>query len=59
MRAMLYNERYAGVWRFKERQWVKALGSNKRTPRPRDASEVITQERPELRIIDPTAWHEV
>jgi site-specific DNA recombinase len=58
IRAILYNEKYAGVWRFKERQWVKAPGSNKRTPRPRDASEVMTQERPELRIIDPALWHE-
>ncbi|MEO7735057.1 MAG: recombinase family protein, partial [Kofleriaceae bacterium] len=58
IRAMLYNERYAGVWRFKQCQWVKAPGSNKRTPRPRDASEVMTIERPELRIIDAATWQE-
>lgn len=58
IRAILYNERYAAVWRFKERQWVKAPGSNKRTPRPRDASEVMTQMRPALRIIDATTWQE-
>jgi site-specific DNA recombinase len=58
IRAMLYNERYVGVWRFKERQWVKAPGSNKRLPRPRNPSEVMTMERPELRIIDATEWQE-
>jgi site-specific DNA recombinase len=58
IRAILYNERYIGVWRFKERQWIKAPGSNKRTPRPRDASEVMTMERPELRIIDPRLWQD-
>ena len=34
-------------------------GTNKRRPRARDASEVMTQERPELRIIDEDTWREV
>ena len=58
IRAILHNERYIGVWRFKERQWIKPPGSNKRTPRLRDASEVMTHERPELRIIDAATWEE-
>ena len=58
IRAILHNERYVGVWRFKERQWVKAPGSNKRLPKARDASEIMTMERPELRIIDATTWQE-
>src|SRR5687768_15493604 len=58
IRAILHNERYAGVWKFKERQWVKAPGSNKRTPKQRDASEVITMERPELRIVDALTWQQ-
>lgn len=58
IRAILLNERYAGVWRFKERQWVKAPGSNKRTPKDRDASEVMTMARPELRIVDAVLWSE-
>jgi site-specific DNA recombinase len=56
IRAILYNERYAGVWRFKERQWVKVPGTNKRRPKPRDPSEVMEQVRPELRIIDADLW---
>jgi site-specific DNA recombinase len=56
---MLYNERYAGIWRFKERQWVKVPGTNRRLPRDRDASEVITSERPDLRLIDADVWHRV
>lgn len=59
IRAMLYNERYAGTWRFKERQWVKVPGTNKRRPRARAAEDVITVERPELRIIDAETWSEV
>jgi len=59
IRAILYNERYVGVWKFKERQWVKVPGTNKRQPRPRNASEVISQDRPELRIIDRALWVEV
>ena len=59
IRAMLRNERYAGVWKFKETQWVKVPGSNKRRPRKRADSEVIRQERPELRIVDAESWDEV
>jgi site-specific DNA recombinase len=58
IRAILYNERYAGVWRFKEREWVKVPGTNKRQPRPRDPSEVITKHRPDLRIISAEIWEQ-
>lgn len=56
IRAILYNEKYVGTWRFKERQWVKVPGTNKRRPRARAADEVMTIERPELRIVDPELW---
>ena len=56
IRAILRNERYTGIWRFKEKQWVKVPGTNKRLPRNRDHSEVITTERPDLRIIDAELW---
>ena len=56
IRAILYNERYGGVWRFKERQWVKVPGTNKRRPQPRDPGDVMEQVRPELRIIDAELW---
>ena len=59
IRAILYNEKYAGTWRFKERQWVKVPGTNKRRPRARAADEVMTIERPDLRIIDVELWTEV
>jgi hypothetical protein len=59
IRAILYNERYAGVWRFKERQWVKVPGTNRRQPQPRNAAEVMTMERPELRIIEASVWTKV
>lgn len=59
IRAMIRNEKYAGTWRYKQRQWVKVPGTNKRTPRDRDESEVLSFERPELRIIDAELWREV
>jgi len=33
-------------------EWVKVPGTSKRQPRNRPADEVISVERPELRIID-------
>ncbi|MEO8842496.1 MAG: recombinase family protein [Kofleriaceae bacterium] len=59
IRAILYNERYVGLWKFKERQWVKVPGTNKRQPRARDASEVMQQQRPELAILDRALWDAV
>jgi hypothetical protein len=59
IRAMLYNERYAGVWRFKEKQWVKVPGTNKRQAQPRNAADVMVQQRPELAIIDRDLWSAV
>jgi site-specific DNA recombinase len=59
IRAILYNERYAGLWRFKERQWVKVPGTNRRQPQARNAADVMTMERPELRIIEASVWTEV
>lgn len=56
IRAILYNEKYTGTWRFKERQWVKVPGTNKRRPRARAADEVMSIERPDLRIIDAELW---
>ena len=56
IRAILYNEKYSGLWKYKQRQWVKVPGTNRRVPRDRDASEVISSERPELRIIDHDLW---
>lgn len=56
IRAILMNTRYVGLWTFGARQWIKAPGTNKRVPRLRDASEVIRDERPELRIIDADTW---
>jgi site-specific DNA recombinase len=59
IRAILYNERYIGVWRFKEKQWVKIPGTNRRQPRARNAAEVIVRHRPELRIVDQKLWDAV
>jgi site-specific DNA recombinase len=56
IRAILYNEKYSGTWRYKERQWVKIPGTNKREPRNRPAEDVISVERPDLRIIDAELW---
>lgn len=57
--AMLANERYAGVWRFGERVWIKKPGTNKRVSRPAPPDTVITQKRPELAIIARLTWDDV
>jgi site-specific DNA recombinase len=54
--AMLKNEKYIGVWRFNEREWVRVPGQKRRTPRLKPAHEVRTAERPDLRIIDGELW---
>ena len=56
IRAMLRNERYIGIWKFGERQWVKIPGTNRRQPRARNASEVMVMSRPETRIIKQKLW---
>jgi site-specific DNA recombinase len=56
IRAMLLNEKYAGVWTFNERRWIKVPGTNKRVPQWKDPSEVIRYERPHLAIVDEETW---
>jgi site-specific DNA recombinase len=57
--AFLRNEAYTGKWAYKKRQWFKVPGTNIRRPRPRQASEVLHFDRPELRIIEPELWEAV
>ncbi len=59
IRAILYNEKYAGNWTFNERRWIKVPGTNKRRPQQKDASEIVRVERQELRIIDRVTWEGV
>jgi hypothetical protein len=56
VRVFRHNEKYVGIWRYKERQWVKVPGANRRVPRARPADEVLEQLPPELRIIDQDTW---
>jgi site-specific DNA recombinase len=59
LRTMLRNERYIGVWRFKELQWVKVPGTNRRLPRKRPESETMMRERPDLQIVELPLWESV
>lgn len=59
IRAILYNERYTGVWAFNERRWVKVPGTNKRRPEKKDPSEIVRTVREDLRIIDQETWDAV
>jgi site-specific DNA recombinase len=59
IRAILYNERYVGVWSFNVRRWVKIPGTNRRRPERKDASEVVRTVRDDLRIIDRDTWDAV
>ena len=59
IRAMVYNQRYTGTWKFNEREWVRDPTTGKRRPRPKAKSDHIVHERPELRIIAPETWEAV
>lgn len=59
IRAMVYNQRYTGTWKFNEREWVRDPTTGIRRPRPKPASEIMIQERPELRVIDQDTWDAV
>ena len=59
IRVILYNEKYAGVWRFNERRWVKVPGTNKRRPVMKDARDVVTKVYEERRIVPEELWERV
>lgn len=56
VRAILHNEKYAGRWAYKQRQWVKEPGTPRRVPRPRPANEVMEFVRPDLAILSDDVW---
>ncbi len=56
IRGILHNESYIGRWSFKEREWVKVPGTNRRMPRKRAEADVMRMKRPELRVIDDERW---
>jgi site-specific DNA recombinase len=59
LREMLHNEKYVGEFRYKERQWMKVPGENRRLPRLRQAGDVLVQLHPELCIVDADMWEAV
>jgi site-specific DNA recombinase len=56
IRDILMNEKYAGVWTFGERRWVKVPGTNRRVPRAGDAADVVRCDWPHLRIVGEETW---
>jgi len=56
IRAMLRNERYAGIVIFGRRQWLRDAETDKRRWRKRERSEWRRREAPELRIVDAETW---
>ena len=59
VRAILRNEKYIGRWRFNEREYIKVPGTKRRVSRARPASDVITLDRPDLRIVTDEVWARV
>lgn len=59
VRAILVNERYAGVWTWNTHKWVTVPGKRQRRRIPRPESEHVTRECPELAIIDRATWDRV
>jgi hypothetical protein len=56
IRSIIHNAAYIGRWRYKAREWRKVPGTNIRRPRKRDASDVLENHYPELRIVPPEVW---
>jgi hypothetical protein len=59
IRAILHNERYAGVWTYGKKEWVRSPDSGKRRAREQDITKVIQRDRPDLRIVEPKVWNAV
>jgi site-specific DNA recombinase len=59
IREMLRRDLYAGRLVWNRRRFVKKPGSNKRVSRERPKSEWLTQDKPELRIVDEPLWDRV
>lgn len=56
---ILCNELYIGKVRWNRSKWIKDPDTGARRRRPRDESEVIYQEQPELRIVPQELWEQV
>lgn len=56
VRAILLNEKYLGIWKFNEREFVKVPGTKRRVSRKRPERDVITKELPHLRIVSDETW---
>jgi site-specific DNA recombinase len=56
---ILRNEKYAGTWVWNKTRFLKDPDSGRRRPIDRPRDEWVTQERPELRIIEPRLWQAV
>jgi DNA invertase Pin-like site-specific DNA recombinase len=56
VRVILRNEKYAGLWIWNKRRFIKDPDSGRRRALPRPPEEWIHQESPALRIIDAYLW---
>ncbi len=59
VRVILRNDKYAGVWVWNKRRFLKDPETGRRRAMSRPAEEWVRQERPELRIIEPALWNAV
>ena len=59
VRVILRNEKYAGIWVWNKRRFIKDPDTGRRRALPRPAEEWIRQEHPELRIINSSLWEAV
>jgi site-specific DNA recombinase len=56
VRVILRNEKYAGVWVWNKRRFIKDPDTGRRRALPRPPEEWIRQEHAALRIIDAALW---
>lgn len=59
VRVILRNEKYAGIWVWNKRRFIKDPDTGRRRALPRPAEEWIRQEHAALRVIDGDLWQAV
>ena len=59
VRAVLKNEKYSGRWVWNTHKWLRDPATRKRVYRKRPESEWISEDRPELAIVDAQTWRKV
>ena len=59
VRAILFNSKYVGEWRWNERIFIKKPGTNQRISRPRPEADIVRTTFEDRRIVPQELWEAV